>query len=495
MVERRRRNHVSGIENEQGIWVSDQQSITTEFQKFFTNLHVSEAVHEVQQVTSSIPTRITADTNNRLFKPFSTGEIKTALFAMHPNKASGYDGMTAGFIQRYWDIVGVDVCRALCSFFHDGRMLGSVNCTQIILIPKVHTPTKVSQFHPISLCTTVYKLIAKVLANRLRPFLSAIISKNQSAFVGGRQITDNVLITNELTHYIKHKRSGTQSVAAFKLDMVKAYDQVEWSYLERVMAQLGFHQKWIGWVMECIRTISSEVSQFWWGSKEGERKIHWIKWHKLSLCKGDGDLGLPNMESFNKALLPSRVGNLSQANHLCFDRSLKDATFPGLLFGMQKIPVSLIEAWRSIVWAWELIDKGWKWQVHSGNEIRVWEDLWLPRHTNYKIDRDTLIRNDIKTVADLIDSSTKTWKVALVREVLVKRMRTIFSQFRLAIQIDGTVRFGTYHQMVLSLSSRLTDLLGRGLIFVGTFTWVKRALPVSFLLFGRSYGDYKSIQR
>ncbi|KAF7152227.1 hypothetical protein RHSIM_Rhsim01G0161700 [Rhododendron simsii] len=259
-VERRRRNYVSGIENEQGVWVSDQQSIATKFQKFFTNLYVSEGVHDVQQVISSIPTRITADMNNRFLKPFSTGEIKTALFAMHPNKAPGYDGMTAGFFQRYWDIVGVDLCRVVRSFFHDGRMLGSVNRTQIVLIPKVHTPTKVSQFRPISLCTTVYKLIAKVLANRLRPFLPSIISENQSAFVGGRQITDNVLLAHELTHYIKHKRSGSQGVAAFKLDMARAYDRVEWSYLERVMVKLGFHQKWIGWVMECIRTVSFSIT-------------------------------------------------------------------------------------------------------------------------------------------------------------------------------------------------------------------------------------------
>ncbi|KAF7143968.1 hypothetical protein RHSIM_Rhsim05G0086500 [Rhododendron simsii] len=103
-VERRRRNHVSGIENEQGVWVSDQQSIATEVQKFFTNLYVSEGVHDVQQVISSIPTRITADMNNKLLKPFSTGEIKTALFAMHPNKAPGYNDQDCGALYRILDL-------------------------------------------------------------------------------------------------------------------------------------------------------------------------------------------------------------------------------------------------------------------------------------------------------------------------------------------------------------------------------------------------------
>ncbi|KAI8550738.1 hypothetical protein RHMOL_Rhmol06G0131400 [Rhododendron molle] len=259
-VERRRRNHISGIENAYGVWISDQHGIADEFQSFFQHLYVSEGVQNIQQVTNFIPHRVSTSMNNSLLKPFTSREIKAALFEMHPNRAPGYDGMTAGFFQRYWGIVGVDVCRAVRSFFHDGRMLRSVNRTQIVLIPKVQTPTKVSQFRPISLRTISYKIIAKVLANRLKPFLPSIVSENQSAFVGGRQIMDNVLIAHELTHYIKHKRSGSHGVAAFKLDMAKAYDRIEWSYLEMVMTQLGFHQKWIGWVMECVKTVSFSIT-------------------------------------------------------------------------------------------------------------------------------------------------------------------------------------------------------------------------------------------
>ncbi|KAF7150520.1 hypothetical protein RHSIM_Rhsim02G0169100 [Rhododendron simsii] len=177
--------------------------------------------------------------NNSLLKPFTSREIKAALFEMPPNKAPGYNGMNVGFFQRYWDIVRVDVYRAVISFFHSGRMLESLNRTQIILIPKVSVPTKVTKFRPIYLCTTSYKIIAKVIANCLKSFLPSIISKNQSAFVEGRQITDNILIAHEVTHYIRHKRRGKQGVAAFKLDMAKAYDRVEWSYLQFVLESEG----------------------------------------------------------------------------------------------------------------------------------------------------------------------------------------------------------------------------------------------------------------
>ncbi|KAH7833000.1 hypothetical protein Vadar_002245 [Vaccinium darrowii] len=141
-VERHRRNHISGIENMQGVWISDQKGVMDEFQHFFTNVYLCEDNRQVHPVVNLIPTRVTTSMNNSLIRPISSSEVKTALFDMPPSKAPGYDGMIAGFFQRYWDIVGVDVCRAVQSFFHSGKMLGSVNRTQIVLIPKILRPTK-----------------------------------------------------------------------------------------------------------------------------------------------------------------------------------------------------------------------------------------------------------------------------------------------------------------------------------------------------------------
>ena len=133
------------------------------------------------------------------------------------------------------------------------------NVTFITLIPKVHSPRKVSEFRPISLSNVLYKLIAKVLANRLKPLLPKVISETQSAFMSERLITDNILIAHETLHYLKERRKGKMGYMALKLDMSKAYDRVEWVYLERIMEKMGFSHRWIHLISMCVRSVSYSI--------------------------------------------------------------------------------------------------------------------------------------------------------------------------------------------------------------------------------------------
>ncbi len=138
-------------------------------------------------------------------------------------------------------------------------MLQAINHTHITLIPKIKNPESVTDYRPISLCNVIYKIASKVLTNRLKGILSAIVSESQSAFVPGRLITDNILVAFETLHHMHHQRKGKQGSMALKLDMSKTYDRVEWKFLERVMQQMGFHPKWVTLMTECISTVSYSI--------------------------------------------------------------------------------------------------------------------------------------------------------------------------------------------------------------------------------------------
>ena len=120
-------------------------------------------------------------------------------------------------------------------------------------------PSRIKDLRPISLCNVLYKIISKVMANRLKIILPQIISDNQSAFVRGRLITDNILMAYEISHFLMKKQTGKEEFAAVKVDMSKAYDWVEWAFLEAMMYKLGFARSWAKLVMKCVTSVRYSI--------------------------------------------------------------------------------------------------------------------------------------------------------------------------------------------------------------------------------------------
>jgi hypothetical protein len=163
--------------------------------------------------------------------------------------------MSGHFFQRNWGVMREDVSRAIRDFFEKGIMPEGNNDTTIVLISKDKNPESLAEFRPISLCNIIYKIISKCLANLLRPILNDIISEMQSAFVPGRLIMDNVVIAFESFHKIQRSKNKNNTHCAYKLDLSKAYDRMDWGFLEKALLKVGFCEKWTKWVMACVTSV------------------------------------------------------------------------------------------------------------------------------------------------------------------------------------------------------------------------------------------------
>lgn len=143
--------------------------------------------------------------NTSLLKTFGREEVEKTLRQMASLKSPVLDGFRAIFYQKHWKIVGADVCVVVLSILNGEGMTPKLNSTFIALISKKFDAKCVSGFRPISFCNLFYKLVSKVLTNRLKPIMHDIISSNHNAFISGRLITDNIMITHELFHTLKSK--------------------------------------------------------------------------------------------------------------------------------------------------------------------------------------------------------------------------------------------------------------------------------------------------
>lgn len=206
---RRRNNQISFLVNSSGVKVGWCDSLEALLVGYFRQLYEASDT-EWTEVTNCIPRRVINENNAGLLAPVNDIEVKQALFHMHPDKSPGPDGMSPGFYQRYWDIVGHDIVQVVKQFFADCILSEQLTSTNIVLIPKKKSPQTMVDLRPISLCNVVYKIISKVMANRLKHILPLIISETQNAFIPGRIITDNILIDHEAMHYMKRKTKGKE---------------------------------------------------------------------------------------------------------------------------------------------------------------------------------------------------------------------------------------------------------------------------------------------
>ncbi|KAJ9708595.1 hypothetical protein PVL29_000566 [Vitis rotundifolia] len=252
---RRNRKFIKVLENERGLVLDNSESIKEEILRYFEKLYASP-FGESWRVECLDWSLISGESASRLESPFTEEEISKAIFQMDRDKALGPNGFTIAVFQDCWDVIKEDLVRVFDEFHRSGIINQSTNVSFIVLLPKKSMAKKISDYRPISLITSLYKIIAKVLAGRLRGILHETIRSTQGTFVQGRQILDAVLIANKIVD--EKKRSGEEGVV-FKIDFKKAYDHVSWDFLDHVLEKKGFSPRWRKWMRGCLSSVSFVV--------------------------------------------------------------------------------------------------------------------------------------------------------------------------------------------------------------------------------------------
>nr|GEV72663.1 hypothetical protein [Tanacetum cinerariifolium] len=273
------------------------------------------------------------------------------------------------------DVVGVDVCKAIHDFFSNGKFLKEINHTFMALIPKITTPQKVNDYRPISCCNVIYKCISKILTNRIIEGIKDVVSENQSAFVPGRRIFDNILLTQELMHNYHLKRGSPR--CAFKVDIQKAYDTVNWRFLGFILKCFGFHSTIIKWIMACVTSASFSICIN--GNVHG-----YFRDDLFIFAYGDVDSAsviMASLDEFRKAsgLVPSIPKSELPVNYLGVP-----LISSRLLNRDCKV---LVEKVRNRIWDLKkqvsfLCGKGFLWcngEYKRGKAKVAWVDIFLPK--------------------------------------------------------------------------------------------------------------------
>ncbi|KAI3506473.1 hypothetical protein L1887_28832 [Cichorium endivia] len=251
---KKQKNCIRGL-NINGSWTTNADLIKKEIMLFYKR-KFAEKWKQRPKLTSPHFRTLSAEDCSFLEMPFSLEEIKQAVWDCGSEKAPGPDGFTFKFVKKYWDVLSNDVLRLMKYFEVMGHLEIGCNSSFITLVPKVKDPLNLSDYRPISLIGCTYKIIAKTLANRLKRVIGNSIDEVQTAFIEGRNILEGPLVMNEICAWAKKQK---KNILLFKADFEKAFDSVNWCFLNDIMAQMGYGDKWRMWIMGCLRSARASI--------------------------------------------------------------------------------------------------------------------------------------------------------------------------------------------------------------------------------------------
>ncbi|KAG6693248.1 hypothetical protein I3842_10G159900, partial [Carya illinoinensis] len=380
---RRRRNNFSHIKNSANQWINDPQ--------------IYQSSHPIFPIEpeNPFPKKISTEDNASLCKVPSDEEILATIKQIPSSKSPSPDGFTE------------DLRRVIKHFFVNGHFLQELNHTYIALIPKTDSPNIVHQFRPISLSNVCYKIIAKILANRLKKVLNLFISPYQFASL------DRKNMKRGLETLLKH---GTIKAVAMSIPM---------------------------YAMSCFllpksfcKELEMMVAKFWWGNQGQGNKIHWVSWEKLSNSKFRGGMGFKDLHLFNLALLTKQGWRLLRNEGSLVHRVFKAKYFPNTSLFEAKLRNNSSYVWKGILVAIIDLKRGCRWRVGNGKSVNVFKDPWIPDY--YLPPNNSEVDEDLK-VHSLIDINMGWWNIQALRALFNPNVIQKILQLNISVHAEDSL--------------------------------------------------------
>ncbi|XP_062109574.1 uncharacterized protein LOC133821078 [Humulus lupulus] len=253
LKQRRAFNCITSVVTESSQLIEKFDDVVAHFVTHFQKIMGSNSSASVliQHSCFSLGHRLSLDQQINLVRPFTKKEVKDALFSISSIKSPGPDGYGSGFFKAMWSNLEVEISEAIFDFFERGDLPEEANMATICLIPKIETPAKTADYRPIACCNSIYKCISKMLCDTLATVLPSLIHQNQGAFVKNRLLAHNILILQDIIK--RYKRKNVSPRCVMKIDLSKAYDMLDWNFMEDILTAFCFPNKFIKWIMACLK--------------------------------------------------------------------------------------------------------------------------------------------------------------------------------------------------------------------------------------------------